>query len=114
MVMICKIWDVHAATSRYLSTDFIVSDTQGNVMHCTAKGNIAHNFLWLKEGSIYLVKNFIVVPNKDEFRVVRLVDFMLELDGETTTRQAFLKSEGFTRYPFQLVEIDELEPTNNK
>ncbi|GJU26761.1 reverse transcriptase domain-containing protein, partial [Tanacetum coccineum] len=112
--MICRMWDVHAATGRYLSTDFIVSNTQGNVMHCTAKGSIAHNFLRLKEGSIYLVKNFTVVPNKDEFRVIRFADFMLEFDGETTTRKAFLKSDGFTRYPFQLVEIDELEPTNNK
>ncbi|GKB03716.1 reverse transcriptase [Tanacetum coccineum] len=81
VVMIYRMWDVHAATGRYLNTNFIVSDTQGNVMHCTAKGSIAHNFLRLKEGSIYLVKNFTVVPNKDEFR---------------------------------LVEIDELEPINNK
>ncbi|GJU64201.1 hypothetical protein Tco_1246036 [Tanacetum coccineum] len=96
VVMICRMWDVHAATGRYLSTDFIMSDTQ------------------LKEGSIYLVKNFTVVPNKDEFHVIRFADFMLEFDGETITRKAFLKSDGFTRYPFQLVEIDELEPTNNK
>ncbi|GJR39915.1 hypothetical protein Tco_1215599 [Tanacetum coccineum] len=26
---------------------------QGNLMHCTAKGNIAHNFQLLKEGAIY-------------------------------------------------------------
>ncbi|GKA08652.1 hypothetical protein Tco_0687983 [Tanacetum coccineum] len=87
---------------------------QGNVMHCTAKGNIVHNFLRLKEGSIYLVKNFTVVPNKDGFRVIRFANFMLEFDGESTVRKSFLKSGGFTRYPFQLVEIDELEPTNNK
>ncbi|GKD70889.1 reverse transcriptase [Tanacetum coccineum] len=109
VVMICRMWDVHAATGRYLNTDFI-----GNVMHCTAKGSIAHNFLWLKEGSIYLVKNFTVVPNKDEFRLIRFADFMLEFDGETTVQKAFLKSDGFNRYPFELVEIDELEPTNNK
>nr|GEV31521.1 hypothetical protein [Tanacetum cinerariifolium] len=76
--------------------------------------SITHNFLWLKEGSVYLVKNFTVVPNKDEFRVIGFDDFMLEFNGETTTWKAFLKFKGFTRYPFQLVEIDELEPTNNK
>ncbi|GKB68192.1 reverse transcriptase domain-containing protein, partial [Tanacetum coccineum] len=97
---IVVVWDVHAATGRYLSTDFIVSDTKGNVMHCTAKGNIVHNFLRLKEGSIYLVKNFTVVPNKDEFRVIRFADFMLEFDGESTVQKSFLKSDGFTRYPF--------------
>nr|GEZ81070.1 hypothetical protein [Tanacetum cinerariifolium] len=114
MVMICRMWDVHAATSRYLSIDFIETDTKGNVMHCTVKANIAHNFLRLKEGSIYSVKNLTVVPNKDEFCVIRLADFMLEFDGKTTVRKSFLQADGFTRYPFQLVEIDELEPTNNK
>ncbi|GJY11847.1 hypothetical protein Tco_0381156, partial [Tanacetum coccineum] len=87
---------------------------QSNVMHCTAKDSIAHNFLRLKEGFVYLVKNFTVVTNKDEFCVIRFDDFMLEFDGETTVQKDFLKSDGFTRYPFQLVEIDELEPTNNK
>ncbi|GJW87882.1 reverse transcriptase domain-containing protein [Tanacetum coccineum] len=81
VVMICRMWDVNAATCRYLSIDFIVFDTKGNLMHCTVRGNIAHNFLRLKEGAIYSVKNFTVLPNKDEFR---------------------------------LVEIDALEPTNNK
>ncbi|GJV72201.1 reverse transcriptase [Tanacetum coccineum] len=114
MVMICKMWHVHAATGRYISIDFIVSDTQGNVMHCIAKGSITHHFLRLKEGSVYLVKNFTVVTNKDEFCVIRFDDFMLEFDGETIIQKDFMKSNGFTRYPFQLAEIDELEPTNNK
>nr|GFA03935.1 hypothetical protein [Tanacetum cinerariifolium] len=105
MVMICRIWDAHAATGRYINTDFIMSNTHGS---------IAHNLLRLKEGSVYLVKNFTIVPNKDEFHVIRFTDFMLEFEGETTTRKVFLKSKGFTRYPFQFVEIDELEPTNNK
>ncbi|GKE07851.1 replication protein A 70 kDa DNA-binding subunit C-like protein [Tanacetum coccineum] len=112
--MIWMMWDVYAATGRYLSTDFIVSDTQGNVMHCTTKGSIDHNFLRLKEGFVYLMKNFTIAPNKDEIRVIIFDDFMLEFDGETTVQKAFLKSNGFTHYPFQLVEIDELEPTNNK
>nr|GEY54497.1 hypothetical protein [Tanacetum cinerariifolium] len=89
-------------------------NAQDNAMHCIAKGSIAHNFLRLKEGSIYSVKNFTVMPNKDEFRVIRFADFMLEFDGETTVRKAFCKSDGFTRYSFQLVKIDKLEPTNNK
>nr|GEZ84890.1 hypothetical protein [Tanacetum cinerariifolium] len=49
---------------RYLSTDFIVFDIKGNLMHCTARSNIAHNFQWLKEGSIYWVKNFLVQINR--------------------------------------------------
>ncbi|GKE34200.1 hypothetical protein Tco_1453522, partial [Tanacetum coccineum] len=57
VVMSCRMWDVNAATCRYLSIDFIVFDTK--------------------------VKNFIVLPNEDEFRVMRFADFMLEFDGDT-------------------------------
>ncbi|GJR53317.1 DNA helicase PIF1, ATP-dependent [Tanacetum coccineum] len=54
------------------------------MIHYTAKGNIAHNFLRLKEGSIYSIRNFAVHPNKDDFRVVKHATFMLEFDGSTT------------------------------
>ncbi|GKD13166.1 hypothetical protein Tco_1197573 [Tanacetum coccineum] len=86
----------------------------GYLMHCTARGNIAHNFLLLKEGAIYSVTNFLVQTNKEDFRVMRFADFMLEFDGDTRVQKSFVKSEGFNRYPFQFVEIDDLKPTNNK
>nr|GEW12125.1 RNA-directed DNA polymerase, eukaryota, reverse transcriptase zinc-binding domain protein [Tanacetum cinerariifolium] len=53
-------------------------------------------------------------PNKDEFRIKKNVNFMLEFDGATTVRRAHTVSKGFVRYLFQLVDIDNLEPTNNK
>ncbi|GJV77793.1 hypothetical protein Tco_1509377 [Tanacetum coccineum] len=62
-------------------------------MHCTTRGNITHNFLWLKEGAIYSVKNFTVQPNKDEFRVIRFADFMLEFHGDTTVWKAFVRGQ---------------------
>nr|GEX09339.1 DNA helicase PIF1, ATP-dependent [Tanacetum cinerariifolium] len=64
-------------------------------MHCTARSNIAHNFMRLKEGSIYSVKDFLVQVNKEEFRVMRYADFMLEFEDDTTIRKASVKSEGF-------------------
>ncbi|GJV29348.1 nucleic acid-binding, OB-fold protein [Tanacetum coccineum] len=109
VLMLCRMWDVYAATGRYLSTDFI-----GSAMHATARSTIAHNFLKLKEGGIYSIKNFVVQPNKDEFRVIRNATFMLELDGATTIRKVFMKPDGFIRFPFQLVDFDHLETTNNK
>ncbi|GJR09502.1 ATP-dependent DNA helicase PIF1 [Tanacetum coccineum] len=114
VVMICRMWDVNSSTGRYLSTDFIVSDKEGYLMHCTARGNIAYNFLLLKEGTVYSVSHFSVQPNKEDFRVMRFADFMLEFDGDTRVRKSSIKSEGFNRYPFQFVKIDDLEPTNNK
>nr|GEV49119.1 reverse transcriptase domain-containing protein [Tanacetum cinerariifolium] len=113
-VMIYRMWDVNSATGRYLSTDFIVSDEKGNLMHCTPRGNIAHNFLRLKEGAIYSVKNFTVQPNKDDFRVLRFDHFIIEMDEDIIVRRSAVKPDGFARYPFQLVEFDSLEPINNK
>nr|GEV53489.1 hypothetical protein [Tanacetum cinerariifolium] len=70
--------------------------------------------LFLTKRGIYSVKNFSVQPNKEEFGVMRFADFMMEFDGDTSVQKFSIKSEGFNHYPFQLVEIDVLEPTNNK
>ncbi|GKB05874.1 54S ribosomal protein L19, mitochondrial [Tanacetum coccineum] len=112
IVMVGRVWDVNATTCRYLSTDFVVSDSK--MIHCTAKATIAHNFLRLKEGGIFLIKNFAVLPNKNEFRVFRHDMFMLEFDGSTTIRKVSANNVGFVRYTFQLVDFDDTELTNNK
>ncbi|GKC02290.1 mediator of RNA polymerase II transcription subunit 34 isoform X2 [Tanacetum coccineum] len=52
VVMIGRVRDVNAVTGRYLSTEFFVSDSKGNMIHCSAKSSVAHNFLRLKEGDI--------------------------------------------------------------
>ncbi|GJU57399.1 54S ribosomal protein L19, mitochondrial [Tanacetum coccineum] len=114
IVMIGRVWDVNATTSRYLSKDFVVSDSKGNMIHCTAKATIAHNFLRLKEGGIFFINNFVVRPNKDEFWVFRHDMFMLEFDGSTTIGKISANSVGFVRYTFQLVDFDDIELTNNK
>ncbi|GJR97083.1 hypothetical protein Tco_0269257 [Tanacetum coccineum] len=114
VVMIGRVWDVNAVTGRYLSTDFVVSDSKGNMIHCSAKSTVAHNFLRLKEGGIYFVKNFVVLPNKDEFRIFRDDKFMIEFDGETTTRKVSADPHSFCRYPFCLIEFDLVEAANNK
>ncbi|GKE09533.1 replication protein A 70 kDa DNA-binding subunit C-like protein [Tanacetum coccineum] len=79
---------------------------QGNMIRCSAKSNIAHNFLRMKEGRIYAVKNFVVVPNKDEYRIFKQDMFMLEFDGETTVRKVSVD--------FRLVDLDQIEVTNSK
>nr|GEV00471.1 hypothetical protein [Tanacetum cinerariifolium] len=90
--------DVYAAMGRYLSTDFVVCDSKGSTMHATARNSIAHNFMKLKEGGIYSVKNFAVQPNKDDFWVLKNATFMLELDGSTTIRKVFVKPDDAARY----------------
>ncbi|GKD35864.1 nucleic acid-binding, OB-fold protein [Tanacetum coccineum] len=59
----------------------------GNMIHYTAKASIAHNFMRLKEGDIYSIKNFVVFPNKDEYRIFKHDNIMLEFDWETTVRK---------------------------
>nr|GEV41209.1 hypothetical protein [Tanacetum cinerariifolium] len=93
-------------------TGFMI--VMGNIMHTTARANVAHNFLKLKEGGIYSVKNFSVHPNKDEFRILKNAPFIVEFDKETSVRKASVKSDGFIRYPFELVELKNLEVTKNK
>nr|GEW37113.1 hypothetical protein [Tanacetum cinerariifolium] len=107
IAMVGRVWDVNATTGLYLSMDFVVSDQ-------SAKATIAHNFLRLKGGGIFLIKNFVVRPNKDEFRVFRHDMFMLEFDGSTTIRKVFANGVDFVRYTFQLVDFDDIELTNNK
>ncbi|GJS02536.1 54S ribosomal protein L19, mitochondrial [Tanacetum coccineum] len=101
--------DVHAVTGHYLSMYFVSSDAKrfllGNVIHCTMKANIAHNFLKLKEGSIYLIRDFVVHPNKDEYRIFRDHAVILEFDGATFV---------FVRYPFELQDPGNIELINNK
>nr|GEU94617.1 hypothetical protein [Tanacetum cinerariifolium] len=63
--------DLSIVTRRYLSNDFIVSDAKGNTMHCTARSTIAQNFIRLKEGVVYSIKDFVVHPNKDEYHVMK-------------------------------------------
>ncbi|GKC13464.1 ATP-dependent DNA helicase PIF1-like protein [Tanacetum coccineum] len=93
VLMFCRMWDVYAATGWYLSTDFV-----GSTMHATARSTITHNFLKLKEGGIYSVKNFVVQANKDEFRVIKNAMFMLELDGATTIGKVFMKPDDAAGY----------------
>ncbi|GJV26877.1 hypothetical protein Tco_1383325 [Tanacetum coccineum] len=47
IVMVCRVWVFHVVTGCYLSTDFVISDAKANVIHCTTKANVAHNFLKL-------------------------------------------------------------------
>ncbi|GKA98099.1 putative reverse transcriptase domain-containing protein, partial [Tanacetum coccineum] len=100
--------DVNAVTGRYLSTNFVVSDSKGSIIHCSAKSSMAHNFLRMKEGGIYSIKNFVVIPNKYEFRIFRHDRFMIEFDGETSARKVSADPHGFLRYPFRLLEFDQV------
>ncbi|GJY57236.1 replication protein A 70 kDa DNA-binding subunit C-like protein [Tanacetum coccineum] len=114
VVMVCRSWDVHVVTGRYLRMDFVFSDAKGNAIHCTANANIAHNFLKLKEGSVYLIRYFVVHQNKEEYRIFRDHAVILEFDRATLARETSVTGGGFVRYPFELQDLGNIELTNNK
>ncbi|GKC30863.1 hypothetical protein Tco_1038157 [Tanacetum coccineum] len=89
---------------RYLSTDMVVSDALGNAIHCSARSNVAHNFIKLKEGVIYCIKNFVVYPNKEEYRIRKDDAFMLEFNGATSAQKSLVKGAGF-RYDIIVTSI---------
>ncbi|KAL6561315.1 hypothetical protein OROMI_016916 [Orobanche minor] len=115
VAMVCRKWDVNAVTGRYLSTDFLISDGRGNIMHCTAKSNTAHNFVdKLKDDIIYYINDFTVLSNKEDYQITKDSAYMIEFDGATSMRRSSVKPYGFVRHPFDLIDFDNLQPTNNK
>ncbi|GJX40662.1 uncharacterized mitochondrial protein-like protein [Tanacetum coccineum] len=54
----------------------------------------------------YLSTDFVVSDAKND-------GYMIEFDGATSIRKAFVKADGFVRYPFQLVDFDGIEPTDS-
>ncbi|XP_071728567.1 replication protein A 70 kDa DNA-binding subunit B-like [Rutidosis leptorrhynchoides] len=128
-VMICRTWDTHSAYGKYLSTDFIASDEKvqnspyiwflnfcGGVIQLTAKSTVAHCFIpRLKEGSVYLLKNFEVVPNRDSYRILRDNKFLIQLQGSTfLRRQQSAGTAGYIRHPFACIPFESLEATDGK
>ncbi|XP_071727275.1 replication factor A protein 1-like [Rutidosis leptorrhynchoides] len=113
--MICRAWDTHTKNGKYLSTDFIASDEKGHVIQITTKNNIAHCFIHrLKEGSVYFLSDFDVVPNKPDYRLLNDNQVMIQLQGSTRLRkQPTNDTRGFIRHPFNCIKFEALTPTND-
>ena len=63
---------------------------------------------------MYSVKFFVVMQNREDYRIRKDDKFMLEFDGSTTIRRSLVIPKGFITYPFQLVDFDHIQPTENK
>ncbi|KAL6545053.1 hypothetical protein OROHE_009960 [Orobanche hederae] len=106
---------INATTGHYLSTNFFISDGGGNTMHCTAKAKTAHTFVTkLKEGNIYTINQFAVIPNTEEYRIMKKSAYIIEFHGGTTVRKSLVKSDRSVRHPFNLIAFDDLQVTDNK
>ncbi|XP_071695237.1 uncharacterized protein [Rutidosis leptorrhynchoides] len=115
-VMICRSWDTHTIYGKYLGTEFIASDEQGNMIQLTAKSNVAHHFIpRLKDGFVYLLNNFDVITNRDDYHIFKDNTPMIELNGSTLLRkQPNADASTFIRHPFNCIQIEDLQPTLGK
>nr|GEV14456.1 uncharacterized mitochondrial protein AtMg00810-like [Tanacetum cinerariifolium] len=52
---------------------------------------------------IYSIKKFRVHRNKEEYRIQKNDVYMIEFDGATSIHKAFVKDDGFVRYPFRYI-----------
>ncbi|XP_071740767.1 uncharacterized protein [Rutidosis leptorrhynchoides] len=115
-IMICRTWDTHTKYGKYLSTDFIASNEQGNVIQLTARNTVAHYFISrLKEGSVYLLNKFEVIPNKDDYRLLRDNKVLIQLQGSTFLKKISSdEHEGFVGHPYTGISFEDLEPNGGK
>ncbi|XP_071739895.1 uncharacterized protein [Rutidosis leptorrhynchoides] len=99
-IMICRTWDTHTKYGKYLSTDFIASDEQ-----LTARNTVAHFFISrLKEGSVYLLNKFEVIPKKGDYRLLRDNKVVIQLQGSTFLKKISSdEHEGFIHHPYTSV-----------
>ncbi|GJX68871.1 hypothetical protein Tco_0304598 [Tanacetum coccineum] len=86
-VMLGRTWDVSVVTGRYLSTNMVVSDVRGNAIHCSARRSAV---------------------------LGKMMRSCWSFNSATSARKSLDKGDGFVSHPFQLVELDSVELTNNK
>ncbi|XP_071688412.1 replication protein A 70 kDa DNA-binding subunit B-like [Rutidosis leptorrhynchoides] len=103
-------------TYSYLHELQVGKEAEGNVIQLTARSTVAHCFISrLKEGSVYLLNKFEVIPNKDDYRLLRNNKVLIQLQGST-----FLKKisgdehSGFIRHPYACIPFEDLEPNGGK
>ena len=78
-------------------------------IHATIRSNFVglyHDFL--KESDIFMIHNFTVKPNKDNFRVVSDSNTMLQLHANTTVEEIETDSSQTLRYKFDFFDFDKL------
>ena len=79
-------------------------------MHCTAMSKRIRSFVnRLKEGNIYTINHFAVIPNTEEYPIIGNSAYIIHFHGHITARRSSVKSDGFVRHPFDLLPFDDLQ-----
>ncbi|XP_071688220.1 uncharacterized protein [Rutidosis leptorrhynchoides] len=86
------------------------------VVKLNAKNNISHHFITLlKEGCVYLLKHFEVIPNREEYRILKDNKMMIQLQGATYLKKHTITATStFIWHLFDCIEIEDLVPTDDK
>lgn len=73
------------------------------------RGNISHYFVSkVEDGNVFSLKNFSVVPNKENFRVRNSDEYVNELESFTVVKKIEVPVGEYTRFPFQLVPLEDI------
>ncbi|KAL6542499.1 hypothetical protein OROMI_024101 [Orobanche minor] len=67
----------------------------------------------------YLSTDFLIYDGKgntspEDYRIKKESAYMIGFHGGTTVRRSSVKADGFVRHPFDLIDFDDLQVTNNK
>ncbi|KAJ9548755.1 hypothetical protein OSB04_021298 [Centaurea solstitialis] len=70
-VRVCRLWEsLNSKNGEVISLDMIIIDDEQNLMTATIRKNLIDRFNnLLKEGVVYIIQNFKVVPNSADYRV---------------------------------------------
>ncbi|XP_074290962.1 replication protein A 70 kDa DNA-binding subunit D-like [Silene latifolia] len=115
-VRISRLWDVESPKKRgfIIFTDMVLIDEEGAYVHASLRGEAAPKLRQkLVEGKIYIMKNFEVVPNKDEYRVVSDSKIMLNFQFDTFVKMVNEGENIIPKHRFDFMPFDLFDQRRN-
>ncbi|KAL8167440.1 hypothetical protein V2J09_008939, partial [Rumex salicifolius] len=113
-VMVCRKWDSTNSFGKYMSTEYLLSDAEGNVMHCSFRSSISHRFVaLLEEGSVFSFKNFSLLVIKEKFRIRKDDRHIISLEDYTVVNKISFPTDSFVRFPFQFTAFEDIETNDS-
>lgn len=110
-VRVARFWEVISSGSREpISTDMVLIDERGVLIHATIKNTFGHRFVGLlTEGGLYVLKNFSVVNNKEQWRVVGDNKLMIQFYSSTIVEEVQKDDGKILRHKFEFIAFHKIE-----
>ncbi|XP_077252562.1 replication protein A 70 kDa DNA-binding subunit B-like [Tasmannia lanceolata] len=117
-VRITRMWDAVniKSNNELISLELILLDEEGEHIQASIKKKSTHQFrALLEEGHVYVIKNFIVVDSKNEYRIVS-DKYMINFHEITFVKEKMTESDEIGEHRFELIPFSILynRVNNNK